>query len=305
MGGFSGTVKNLVLITESVLRRCSHRLPPESERVRYVNYAWKVLNLLFNLFLLGWVVAGSYWIYHVYPTVNRAGYNASSTCDELLYKFSFGILTSSYILLAIMLFFVCCCGLCLRESRSGHAPVEVEAEDEVGEESEGGSVSGDGGGGSCESGGGSEEGELEGEGNGSNSGEEPWWERHRLEANGRGVFGGTGDDEGDGGSIELEISTATQETTVDLRGESLVAQSVCNSGLPDTGTGMALEMVEYTASPARARLSPRRFHPTDNPLSLASSHQPPSSDPSPSLAAPSPSDLYVTGGSFGHSCTPV
>lgn len=113
VGGISGVLKNVSLISESILKRCSHRLPTCTKKAKYAKHVWKILNLIFNLFLLAWIIAGSYWIYRVYADVNSSTY---TNCNEVLYKFSFGILTSSYILLVLMCCCTCCCGLCLRRN---------------------------------------------------------------------------------------------------------------------------------------------------------------------------------------------
>ena len=130
VGGISGVLKNLFLILESMSKRCPHRFHPCSPKKRkYLKYAWKIFNIIFTLFMLAWIIAGSYWIYHIYSEVMRIDFGKSSSdgrsCNELLYKFSFGILTSSYILLVLMLCCTCCCSCCLNTN-----PAEEEGEEE-------------------------------------------------------------------------------------------------------------------------------------------------------------------------------
>lgn len=124
VGGISGILKNVSLIFESLLKRCSHRLPTHTKKAKFAQYTWKILNLIFNLFMLAWIITGSYWIYHVYAEVNNSDF---TNCNELLYKFAFGILTSSYILLILMCCCTCVCGLCLR--RNVHHREEREGEE--------------------------------------------------------------------------------------------------------------------------------------------------------------------------------
>ena len=64
-------------------------------------------------------------------------------CDETLYKFSFGVITSSYILLVLMLCCSCVCGLCLVHRRGlreeeGEGEADEEEEEETGEDEENG-----------------------------------------------------------------------------------------------------------------------------------------------------------------------
>ncbi len=124
VGGSSGVIKNVTLILESVVRR-TRRLQLHSQRAKFATYTWRVVNLIFNLFMLAWVIAGSYWVYHVYNDVNDTHFES---CDELLYKFAFGILTCSYILLVLMLTCTCCCGLCLRRRQEEEEGEEGESE---------------------------------------------------------------------------------------------------------------------------------------------------------------------------------
>lgn len=56
--------------------------------------------------MLGWVLAGSYWVYSNYREVVTTNY---ATCNELLYKFSFSIVTATHILLLLVI----CCVFCM------------------------------------------------------------------------------------------------------------------------------------------------------------------------------------------------
>lgn len=59
-------------------------------------YVW---YLLVGLFLFCWFIAGSVWIYSVYPP----DYTGTDYCDKTLYLFAFWTTTVVYILLAIAL----------------------------------------------------------------------------------------------------------------------------------------------------------------------------------------------------------
>ena len=120
MGGVSGALKNIALVFENIVKRTSHRFSIESiHKLRYAKFAWRVVNLVFDLFLVAWILAGSYWIYHVYREVDPAFDN----CNETLYKFAFGVITSSYILFAMMCCCMCVCSLCLLPRGGGESEV--------------------------------------------------------------------------------------------------------------------------------------------------------------------------------------
>ena len=121
VGGISGILKNVLLIVENLIKRYSDQISPRIKHTKYIVHIWRTFNLIFNLFMLVWTIAGSYWVYHIYTEVTNSEY---MECTELLYKFGFGIVTSSYILLLMTCTCVCCCaGICLkinkRERREG------------------------------------------------------------------------------------------------------------------------------------------------------------------------------------------
>ena len=115
VGGISGIIKNIALIVENIVQRYSDRLSARIEHSKYLVYIWRAFNLIFNLFMLAWTIAGGYWVYHVYYYVTSTQYQE---CNELLYKFGFGIVTSSYILLLLTCVCACCCiGICLKVNK--------------------------------------------------------------------------------------------------------------------------------------------------------------------------------------------
>ena len=133
VGGVSGALKNIALVLENIVKRTSHRFSVESaRRLRYAKFTWRGVNLIFDLFLMAWIIAGSYWIYHIYREVDPD----FDECHETLYKFAFGVITSSYILFAMMCCCMCVCGVCLLPRHS-----EEEEEEEGGEGSRRGSHS--------------------------------------------------------------------------------------------------------------------------------------------------------------------
>ena len=143
VGGISGILKNVLLIIENLIKRYSEQISPRVKHTKYIVHIWRTFNLIFNLFMLAWTIAGGYWVYHIYTEVTHSEY---LQCTELLYKFGFGIVTSSYILLLMTCMCVCCCaGICLkinkRERREGSLsgssePGSSEGDSEQDDESE-------------------------------------------------------------------------------------------------------------------------------------------------------------------------
>ena len=85
--------------------------------------------------MLAWIIAGSYWIFSLYKTVHS---NDFSNCNELLYKFGFSIVISSYILLVLMCCCTCiCAGICLRRKKDRDEEDPEEEEEGEGEERDG------------------------------------------------------------------------------------------------------------------------------------------------------------------------
>lgn len=131
IGGISGVLKNVLLIVENVLKRHSRTLSRRFRRQKkWIVYVWRAFNLVFNLFMLAWIITGSYWIFSSYSAVHS---NDFTNCNELLYKFGFSIVISSYILLVLMCCCTCiCAGICLRRNKD-----QDEGEGEGEEEDEG------------------------------------------------------------------------------------------------------------------------------------------------------------------------
>ena len=131
LGGISGVLKNVFLIVENVTKRHSRTLSHRFKRHKWIIYIWRAVNLVFNLFMLAWIIAGSYWIFSLYKTVHS---NDFSNCNELLYKFGFSIVISSYILLVLMCCCTCiCAGICLRRKKEQEEEDPEEEEEGEGE----------------------------------------------------------------------------------------------------------------------------------------------------------------------------
>ncbi|XP_037391488.1 transmembrane protein 272-like [Pygocentrus nattereri] len=78
-----------------------------------LTYLCSVWNSLVTLFLFCWLIAGSVWIYSIYP----ANYNKTRTgqpyCNKTLYLSAFWTTTLVYILLAGLMVGVFCVVLCM------------------------------------------------------------------------------------------------------------------------------------------------------------------------------------------------
>lgn len=125
MVGISGALKNIALVFENIVKRMSHHISAESaRRLRYIKFTWRAFNLIFDIFLIAWILTGSYWIYHIYEEVDPEYEN----CHETLYKFAFAVITSSYILFILMCCCMCFCGICIIQRRSGERDDQTDNE---------------------------------------------------------------------------------------------------------------------------------------------------------------------------------
>ncbi|OCT84169.1 transmembrane protein 272-like [Xenopus laevis] len=64
------------------------------------------LETILALFTTCWFIAGSVWVFRIYPENPRA-------CNDVVYKFAFGILIFEYIFLALAVLFICLCSCCV------------------------------------------------------------------------------------------------------------------------------------------------------------------------------------------------
>ncbi|XP_034017215.1 transmembrane protein 272-like [Thalassophryne amazonica] len=68
--------------------------------------AWAFVNIL-NMFMGCWFIAGSYWIYRVYPPSSLP--DTDQYCHQIMYNFAFGLTTVQWVMFGL----VCLCGGCL------------------------------------------------------------------------------------------------------------------------------------------------------------------------------------------------
>lgn len=118
VAGICGIIKSVEALLKQImvcskassLQSCLKKWKRHS-KLKYFLIVWRVGDLIFNLMLLGLFIAGSYWIFHVYNDLRKDGF-PSSECNNNLYKISFGVMVSIYIILALTCCCVCGCALC-------------------------------------------------------------------------------------------------------------------------------------------------------------------------------------------------
>lgn len=124
VAGICGIIKSIEALMKQImvcskassLQDCLKRWKNHS-KLKYFLIVWRIADVVFNLLLLGLFIAGSYWIFHVYNDLRKDGF-PSSECNNNLYKISFGMMVSIYIILALTCCCVCGCALCRIKSPS-------------------------------------------------------------------------------------------------------------------------------------------------------------------------------------------
>lgn len=73
----------------------------------------KLFDGVLNLFLFIWFIAGNFWVYSKYkPNFVPPKHQPLNYCHPTLYLFAFWVITTTYIIMGIILFCICCLGLC-------------------------------------------------------------------------------------------------------------------------------------------------------------------------------------------------
>nr|KAG5706287.1 hypothetical protein BaRGS_026069 [Batillaria attramentaria] len=76
---------------------------------------YRVMNVLLTLFLVGWHVAGSYWLFSIWkPRFSPLLHVPSEYCERTLYMFSVGQNLALYCLSCLYLASLCCLALVCR-----------------------------------------------------------------------------------------------------------------------------------------------------------------------------------------------
>lgn len=99
VGGGFGVLKQLLHLSARVRQRVEEQ---EEERVRQ-----SPTQTLLNCFMLGWFIIGSMWVYKEYEPNYEP--KLGKYCNRTLYLFAFWLITSVYIVLAIII--ICLCSI--------------------------------------------------------------------------------------------------------------------------------------------------------------------------------------------------
>eukprot|EP00079_Xenopus_tropicalis_P019371 XP_012808971.1 PREDICTED: uncharacterized protein LOC100497651 isoform X3 [Xenopus tropicalis] len=92
----------IYLIVAGAFHLVGFCLIPLKKAAKKVTYA---LESIIGLFSFCWFIAGSVWVFRIYPDDPRA-------CNDLVYKSAFGILIFEYLFIGLVLFSVCLCTCC-------------------------------------------------------------------------------------------------------------------------------------------------------------------------------------------------
>ncbi|XP_063294555.1 transmembrane protein 272-like [Pelobates fuscus] len=104
----------IYLIVAGVFHLLGFALSPLKFVAEKVAYA---IGGVIGLFSFCWFIAGSVWVFRIYQYNPRA-------CNDMVYKFAFGILIFEYIFLAALVAVACLCTLCVG-CLAGHTDTEV------------------------------------------------------------------------------------------------------------------------------------------------------------------------------------
>ena len=109
VGGSFSMLKTVAVLCQRAAREESIDGETEDEQSMFAKFFDGVLNL----FLFIWFIAGNFWVYSKYkPNFVPPKHQPLNYCNPTLYLFTFWIITASYIIMGIILFCICCLGLC-------------------------------------------------------------------------------------------------------------------------------------------------------------------------------------------------
>ena len=73
----------------------------------------KLMDVLLTMFLISWLVTGSYWVFSIWqPNFHQILHEPSNYCEETVYKFAAYQIIGCYIFLGSVLLFGCCLAFC-------------------------------------------------------------------------------------------------------------------------------------------------------------------------------------------------
>ena len=109
VGGTFGMLKTVMALCQ----RAISAAPSDDELDEEESMTAKFFDGVLNLFLFIWFIAGNIWVYSKYrPNFQPPKHDPLNYCDPTLYLFAFWVITSSYILMSVICFCICCLGLC-------------------------------------------------------------------------------------------------------------------------------------------------------------------------------------------------
>ncbi|XP_035687448.1 transmembrane protein 272-like [Branchiostoma floridae] len=121
--GSFGVFKTLLSTGERVR---NHVRKNEGEDDKEKNAKPNPLDGLISVFLFAWFIAGNYWIFSVYTTVNTVDSTSALYCHGTLYYFAFWMTIAMYILIGVAILIACCCCFvcCCCCGKKGSADIE-------------------------------------------------------------------------------------------------------------------------------------------------------------------------------------
>ncbi|KAL8609295.1 hypothetical protein ACOMHN_044053 [Nucella lapillus] len=90
-------------------------LEGDSEGAGFSSRTYRFMNVVLTLFLLGWHVAGSYWLFGIWkPRFSPLLHDPSQWCDRSVYMFAVGQNVALYCLTCLYLAVICCLAVTYR-----------------------------------------------------------------------------------------------------------------------------------------------------------------------------------------------
>ena len=73
----------------------------------------KLMDVLLTMFLISWLITGSYWVFSIWqPNFHQILHEPSNYCEETVYKFAAYQIIGCYIFLGSVFLFGCCLAFC-------------------------------------------------------------------------------------------------------------------------------------------------------------------------------------------------
>lgn len=113
VGGTFGMLKTVISLCQRAVKNELETDQSENDPDERQSMTSKFFDGVLNLFLFIWFVAGNIWVYSKYkPHFIPPSHDPFNYCHPFLYLFAFWVITSSYIIMGIICFCICCLGMC-------------------------------------------------------------------------------------------------------------------------------------------------------------------------------------------------